>query len=102
MADEHEAGSVVGRAMETLSALLRLAGGAIANTRETVAGLEVGHRGHGQDLELTGGILLSERVVLALAPKSGRAEATRAVREAAVRCQASGGAFIDELLDDPT
>jgi 3-carboxy-cis,cis-muconate cycloisomerase len=24
------------------------------------------------------------------------------VREAAVRCQASGGAFIDELLDDPT
>ena len=103
MADEHERGLGGWQSeWETLSALLRLAGGAIANTRETVAGLEVDTGAMAKNLELTGGILLSERVVLALAPKSGRAEATRAVREAAVRCQASGGAFIDELLDDPT
>jgi 3-carboxy-cis,cis-muconate cycloisomerase len=102
MADEHERGLGGWQSeWETLSALLRLAGGAIANTRETVAGLEVDAGAMAKNLHLTGGILLSERVVLALAPKSGRAEAARAVRESAARCQASGRAFVDELLDEP-
>jgi 3-carboxy-cis,cis-muconate cycloisomerase len=102
MADEHERGLGGWQSeWETLSALLRLAGGAIANTRETVAGLEVDGGAMAKNLHLTGGILLSERVVLALAPKSGRAEAARAVRESAARCQASGRAFVDELLDEP-
>ena len=102
MADEHERGLGGWQSeWETLSALLRLAGGAIANTRETVAGLEVDAVAMAKNLDLTRGVLLSERVVLALAPTSGWAEATKAVREAASRCQASGRGFIDELLDEP-
>jgi 3-carboxy-cis,cis-muconate cycloisomerase len=41
-------------------------------------------------------------VVLALSPAVGRTEALRVVQDAAARVTASGRAFADELLDDPS
>lgn len=103
MANEHERALGGWQAeWEPLGSLLRLAGGAVANVGETVAGLEVDARAMAQNLGLTGGVLLSERVVFALAPGVGRAEATRVVQEAAARSSASGRSFADELLDEPT
>jgi 3-carboxy-cis,cis-muconate cycloisomerase len=71
-----------------------------ANVRDTVAGLEVDPAAMARNLALTDGLLLSERVVLALSPAIGRAEAVRVVQEAAARGTASGRTFADELLDD--
>jgi 3-carboxy-cis,cis-muconate cycloisomerase len=102
MTDEHERGLGGWQAeWETLTSLLRLAGGAVAHTRETVAGLEIDAAAMGRNLARTGGILLSERIVFDLAPSIGRDEATRAVREAAASCESSGRSFADELLAHP-
>lgn len=103
MANEHERALGGWQAeWETLTSLLRLAGGIAANVRETVTGLEVDPAAMTRNLALTGGLLLSERVVLALSPAVGRTEALRVVQDAAARVTASGRAFADELLDDPS
>ena len=103
MANEHERALGGWQAeWETLSSLLRLAGGVVANVRETVAGVEVDTEAMSKNLSLTGGVLLSERVVVALAPAIGTAEATKVVREAAARCQGSGRSFADELSGVPS
>ena len=103
MANEHERALGGWQAeWETLSSLLRLAGGVVANVRETVAGVEVDTEAMSKNLSLTGGVLLSERVVLALAPAIGTAEATEVVREAASRCQGSGRSFANELSGVPS
>jgi 3-carboxy-cis,cis-muconate cycloisomerase len=103
MANEHERALGGWQAeWETLSSLLRLAGGIAANVRETVTGLDVDPAAMARNLALTGGLLMSERVALALSPAVGRAEAVRVVQDAAARGAASGRTFVDELLDDPS
>lgn len=87
---------------QSLGDLLALAGGAVARTAETVAGLEV-HTGAmaGRVQELAGS-LLAERVGLLLTGRLGRAAATAAVGDAARRAGGTGGAeFADALLSDP-
>jgi 3-carboxy-cis,cis-muconate cycloisomerase len=83
---------------QTMTELLRLAGGAAGRARETVAGLEV-------DVDRMGGnlrdVIMSERVVLALEPCLGRSEATRLVEQAAERTTASGRSLGEELADEP-
>ena len=56
-------------------------GGAVGHVRETVAGLEVDADAMATNLGLTEGVLLSERIVLALVPAIGRAQATTSVQE---------------------
>ncbi|HXR54935.1 MAG TPA: 3-carboxy-cis,cis-muconate cycloisomerase [Acidimicrobiales bacterium] len=103
MANEHERALGGWQAeWETLTSLLRLAGGVAANVRETLTGLEVDTAAMSENLGLTGGVLLSERIALALSPAIGRAEATEVVQQAAARCRASGRSFADELLDEPS
>lgn len=103
MANEHERALGGWQAeWETMTSLLRLAGGITDHVRETVAGLDVDAAAMSRNLGLTGGLLLSERVVLSLSPAVGRAEAVAAVRAAAARCATSGRSFADELLDDPS
>jgi 3-carboxy-cis,cis-muconate cycloisomerase len=87
---------------QALGSLLRLSGGAAARVRETVVGLEVSPEAMARNLSQTGGVLLSERVVLALAPSIGRDVALAAVHRAGDRSADSGGSFADELLADPT
>jgi len=77
----------------SLSELLALAGGAVARTRETVAGLEVHAPVMASNLERSRGAVMAERVSLALAPRLGREEAAAAV----ARAIASGRDLGDEL-----
>ncbi len=102
MDDEHERGLGGWQVeWETLTSLLRLAGGVVARARETVSGLEVDSDAMAANLGLTEGVLLSERVVLALAPSIGREAATAAVQDAAARAAGSDRSFAEELSDDP-
>jgi 3-carboxy-cis,cis-muconate cycloisomerase len=65
--------------------------------RETLDDLEVLPDRMRANLDSTGGRLLAERVVLALAPRTGRERANGAVRAAAT----AGGSFRDALLAQP-
>ncbi|MGH9047407.1 MAG: lyase family protein, partial [Acidimicrobiales bacterium] len=101
MANEHER-AVGGWQSEwqTLTSLLRLSGGVVANVGETVSGLEVDTDAMTANLGFTDGALHSERVVTALSPDIGRSKATEIVQRAAHRSAASGRPFADELGDE--
>jgi len=86
---------------QSLGDLLSLAGGAVARTAETVAGLEVDERAMAERVRSLAGQLMSERVSLALSARLGRAAAREAVGEAARRAtDASAAAFGSSLLSD--
>jgi 3-carboxy-cis,cis-muconate cycloisomerase len=100
MVQEHERAVGAWQAeWQAIGALLRLAGGIAARVRETVVGLDVSPEAMARNLALTGGVLLSERVVLALSSSLGRPAALAAVQGAGDRCVGSGS-FSDELLAD--
>ena len=102
MAQEHERAVGGWQAeWETLTDLLRAAGGVAAHVGQTLRGLEIDPAAMARNLGVTGGVLLSERIVLALAPSIGRAAATAAVQAAAARAATSGRGFAEELLEDP-
>jgi len=84
-----------------LTEALRLTGGAAARARQALDGLHVDERRMRANLELTGGLVLSERVALALASGLGRGRAREVVEAAAARVAAGGGSLGDELLADP-
>ncbi|MGW1882724.1 3-carboxy-cis,cis-muconate cycloisomerase [Streptomyces sp. NPDC001970] len=75
---------------QPLREALRLTGGAAAAAVELCAGLVVRPDRMRANLELTGGLMLTERVAAALAPSLGRAEARRAVAEASRRAAEEG------------
>jgi 3-carboxy-cis,cis-muconate cycloisomerase len=101
MANEHERALGGWQAeWETLTALLRLAGGVASSVAETVGGLEIDTGAMSANLALTGGILMSERVVGALTPALGHDRATSAVAAAAARARSSGRPFGSELAED--
>ena len=93
---------------EALSDLLALAGSAAAQTSETVAGLEVHPEAMAANLDRTRGLLMAERVSLALAGAAdgsgggliGRPAAKAAVEAASRRVVASGRTLAEELADD--
>jgi 3-carboxy-cis,cis-muconate cycloisomerase len=66
-----------------LSGALAAAGGALANTGEALAGLEVDGERMRQNLDLTGGLVVAERVAHLLAPRLGRSDAREVVATAA-------------------
>ena len=80
-----------------LAELLAFAGGAAATTARTVTGLQVDADAMAANLARSGGRLLAERIVFALAPIVGRQEAAAAVKEAAAR----DGDFAAALTADP-
>lgn len=86
---------------EPLAELLALAGGAVARTQETVAGLEIHADAMAANLSRSGGVLMAERVALALAPVAGRVAAAEAVGELARRALATGADFATLLAADP-
>ena len=86
---------------ETLSELLRLCGGAVARAADTVTGLEVRPDRMRDNVGLTDGLLLAERVTVALAGSMGRPAARRLVEEAARRAGEDGGGFAGALLAEP-
>jgi 3-carboxy-cis,cis-muconate cycloisomerase len=99
MAQEHERAAGAWHAeWEPLAQAIGLTGGAASAVRETLEELQVRPARMRQNLDATGGRLLAERVVLALAPAAGRDAAKEAVQAAA----AAGGSFRDALLAQAT
>ena len=91
---EHERAAGAWHAEWTaLSGALAFTGGAAAAIDEALTGLEVDEERMRRNLELTDGLILSERVALAV----GGEGAHDLVREAALGAVASGRSFEDEL-----
>ncbi|HEX6460560.1 MAG TPA: lyase family protein [Thermoleophilaceae bacterium] len=103
MAQEHERAAGAWQAeSETLSDLLRLTGSAAATLRELLEGLEVDTERMRANLDVTGGLLMTEGVVTALTPSLGRAKAQELVEHAARKVMDDGVELRDALpeLDD--
>jgi 3-carboxy-cis,cis-muconate cycloisomerase len=91
---EHERAAGTWHAEWTaLSGALAFTGGAASAIGEALSGLEVDEEQMRRNLELTDGLILAERVALAV----GGDGAHDVVREAALEAVASGGSFEDAL-----
>jgi 3-carboxy-cis,cis-muconate cycloisomerase len=102
MVQEHERAAGAWQAeWETLPQLLRVAGSGAAIAKELLAGLEVDPGKMSGDLDVSGGLVMSESVAAALAPALGRADAQDLVERAAKRSVQEGRAFRDVLLELP-
>ncbi|MEV7084737.1 3-carboxy-cis,cis-muconate cycloisomerase [Streptomyces sp. NPDC093085] len=82
---------------EPLRELLRLAGGAARDAAELAEGLRVDAIAMRQHLELTGGLIVSERLSAVLAPLLGRARAKALLTEAARRVRTEGAPLAEVL-----
>jgi 3-carboxy-cis,cis-muconate cycloisomerase len=95
---EHERAAGAWQAeWEALRGALAHTGGALHALAGALESLEVDSARMRQNLELTGGLVLAERVAFLLMERLGRAEAQEIVREAAT----SELGFRDALLGDP-
>jgi 3-carboxy-cis,cis-muconate cycloisomerase len=95
---EHERAAGAWQAeWEALVGALAHTGGALHALAGALESLEVDSARMRQNLDLTGGLVLAERVAFLLMDRLGRAEAQEIVREAA----ASETSFRDALLADP-
>ena len=102
MAQEHERGAGGWQAeWETLLELLRLTGSGAAIAKELLAGLQVDPEKMRSDMDITGGLVMSESVAAALADSQGRSNAQDLVEAAARRSVEAGRGFRDVLLERP-
>lgn len=85
---------------EALSGALSYTGGAASAIAEAVEGLAVDAARMRRNLELTGGLIVAERVAFALAGRQGGGSGHETVREAVHRAAASGRTFEEELRAD--
>ncbi|WNF25385.1 adenylosuccinate lyase family protein [Streptomyces sp. C11-1] len=85
---------------QPLRECLRLAGGAAHTARELVAGLEVSPGRMRANLDLTGGLIVSERLAAVLAPVLGKAAAKDVISRAARTAAASGLPLAEVLLSE--
>jgi 3-carboxy-cis,cis-muconate cycloisomerase len=100
MVQEHERGAGAWQAeSETLLELLRLTASAASIARELLDGLEVDPEKMRVDVDMTGGLVMSESVAAALAPALGRSDAQDLVEKAARRSVQSGRGFREVLLE---
>jgi 3-carboxy-cis,cis-muconate cycloisomerase len=101
LASEHERGLGSWHAEWTaLSGALAHTGGAAASIGDVVEGLEVDVERMRRNLDLTDGLVASERVAFLLTERLGRDEAHALVRDASRRAGESGRALHAVLLDD--
>jgi 3-carboxy-cis,cis-muconate cycloisomerase len=102
MAQEHQRAAGGWQAeWETLLDLLRFTGSAADALRELLGGLHVDPERMRVNLELTGGLVMSESVAAALAGPLGRPRAQELVEEASRRAAAERGQLREVLLDMP-
>jgi 3-carboxy-cis,cis-muconate cycloisomerase len=102
MVQEHERAAGGWQAeWETQLELLRLTGSAAAMARELLADLNVDPDRMRSDMDLTGGLVMSESVVAALAPSLGRPGAQKLLEQAARQSVESGRGFREVLLELP-
>jgi 3-carboxy-cis,cis-muconate cycloisomerase len=90
---------------EPLSELLALAGGAAARTADVIDGLEIHPGAMSENMAASGGVVLAERVALAVAARTGdraaaRVAVGRAARDGSGFAKAlSGDALVGAVLD---
>jgi 3-carboxy-cis,cis-muconate cycloisomerase len=102
MVGEHERAAGAWHAeWEALSDALVLTGGAAAAVREATEGLEVHSEKMRENLEVTGGLILAERVTTLVAERLGRLEAHDLIEGASKRTFESGSSLRGELLAEP-
>ena len=102
MVQEHERGAGAWQAeWDTLLELLRLTGSSAAIARELLAGLEVDPEKMRSDMDLTGGLVMSESVAAALASSMDRSDAQKLVEKAARRSVSDAREFREVLLEIP-
>jgi 3-carboxy-cis,cis-muconate cycloisomerase len=101
MGQEHERAAGAWHAeWEALAGALAYTGGAAAAIREVVEGLRVRPERMRENLDLTGGLVLTESVGMALRERIGRSQAHELVEAASRRAAESGRSFRDVVLDD--
>ncbi|MGW3158729.1 3-carboxy-cis,cis-muconate cycloisomerase [Streptomyces sp. NPDC001089] len=86
---------------EPLRELLRLVGGAARNAAELAEGLRVNTDVMREHLRLTHGLIVSERLAVALAPLLGRARTRELLTAAAERAVAEDRPLLDVLGEEP-
>lgn len=100
MPQEHERGLGGWHAeWPTMPELLRLAGSALVQSVTLIEGLQVFPERMRANIELTNGLVMSERVALALAPRLGKGRAHELVEQASRECT-SGGKPLRQILAD--
>lgn len=102
MVQEHERAAGAWHAeWRPLTDLLRTTGSAAAWLRDCLERLEVDPERMRRNLDLTGGLLLAERVTTALAPGLGRLAAHELVQRASAESLAAGRPLAEVLCDQP-
>jgi 3-carboxy-cis,cis-muconate cycloisomerase len=102
MRSEHERAAGAWQAeWPALSEAFRLAGGACGRARDVVEHLSVDEGRMRANLDMSGGLVLSEQVMMALASRIGRQRAHELVKEVASRAASGGRPFREELLAEP-
>ncbi|MFC4465644.1 3-carboxy-cis,cis-muconate cycloisomerase [Streptomyces xiangluensis] len=86
---------------EPLRELLRLAGGAARDAAELAEGLQVHADAMRAHLDLTHGLIVSERLSAELAPVLGRARAKELLTRAAERATAEDRPLVELLVEEP-
>jgi 3-carboxy-cis,cis-muconate cycloisomerase len=84
-----------------LPEIFLLASGALAQTRTLLSGLQVDAARMRANLDITGGLIVSEAVMMGLAPHLGRQRAHDLVYDICRRVAATGRPFLDLLAQDP-
>jgi 3-carboxy-cis,cis-muconate cycloisomerase len=87
---------------DALPELARLAGGALTQIGQIVAGIEVDPARMAQHLGATRGLILGEAVMLALGDRIGRLDAHHLVEQAVKQAVASGRTLHEVLAEDAT
>jgi len=99
---EHERGAGAWQAeWSAVGEAFRLTAGAVGRTRAAVDGLVVDVDRMRSNLDLAGGLVMSEAALSALAARLGRARAEEIVRAAAGRVAAGAGTLGEVLAADP-
>jgi 3-carboxy-cis,cis-muconate cycloisomerase len=101
LSEDERAGGVWQSEWQPLRECLRLAGAAAEVAAELVEGLEVHVDRMRENLALSGGLVVSERVAAVLAPRIGKAQAKTVVARAALVSAEGGVDFGEALLDSP-
>ena len=99
LVQEHERAAGAWQAeWDALSGALAYTGGAAAAIGRALDGLEVDAARMRDDLDLTGGQVVAERIALLLTDRLGRTSARALVRDASLRANASGRSLAEELV----
>ncbi|MBL22647.1 MAG: 3-carboxy-cis,cis-muconate cycloisomerase [Rhodospirillaceae bacterium] len=78
-----------------------ICGGALENALELLGGLQVDERKMRENLDMAGGMIMSEAVMMGLAPHIGRNEAHHVVFDACARANEEGLTLKQAVMEDP-